>query len=212
MKFISFIVIILLLNIDGIGQTKWNIFAGPQSTSSKYSIGGKKQDNDMKFGFQAGIGLKVPFDTKLFFAPAAFYSLKGYKVNFSLPSFPPDGSAKNNNTTINTFELAALLQYDFSTNPAHFFLKGGPSLDFQLSGKEKFDLANSGLVSRKMVYGFGDYGHYSANMLAQFGFETKSGFLLFVQYTLGITSLDNFDGGPDIRHRAIGLSLGKTIF
>ena len=53
-------------------------------------------------------------------------------------AFPPDTAAIDNNTTIHTFELASLLQYNLGKQPYHFFIKAGPSLDFQLFGKEKF--------------------------------------------------------------------------
>jgi hypothetical protein len=54
----------------------------------------------------------------------------------------------------------------------------------------------------------GDYGHFSANMLMQLGFETGSGFFMFAQYTHGMASTNNEDNGPKIRHRAYGISLG----
>jgi hypothetical protein len=60
-----------------------------------------------------------------------------------------------------------------------------------------------------MGYGFTQYGHYSANLLIQLGFETKDGLLFFGQYSLGLSNLNNADGGPSIRHRVLGLSIGK---
>ncbi len=201
----------LLFAFMASSQVQFGIFAGPQATATRYTILNEKQKNDFKYGFQAGLNLKVPFDGNLYFAPAAFYSMKGYKVTFTQYLFPPDVNAKDNNTTIHTFELAALLQYDLGNGPSTFFIKAGPSLDFQLFGKEKFNLMNGGSVSRNMKFSYGDYGHYSANMLAQVGYETSSGFMLFAQYTHGMASLNNADGGPKIRHRAYGISIGKYL-
>jgi hypothetical protein len=201
----------LLITIIASSQVKFDLFAGPQATATHYTILNVKQKNDLKFGFQAGLGLKVPFENKLSFSPAAFYSMKGYKVTLNQPSFPPDSNAKDNNTTIHTFELAALLQYDFNNQPDHFFIKGGPSLDFQLFGKETFNLKAGGSVSRNMKFSYADYGHYSANMLAQFGYETGNGLLIFAQYSHGLASINNADGGPAIRHRVYGISIGKYI-
>ena len=155
--------------------------------------------------------LKNYFENKLSFCPAFFYSMKGYKVTFTQFLYPPDSTATDNNTTIHTVELAALLQYDFNNQPNHFFFKGGPTLDFQLFGKEKFNLKAGGSVSRDMKFSFGDYGYYSANMLAQFGYETGNGLFVFAQYTHGMASINNADGGPKIRHRAFGISVGKYI-
>ena len=211
MKFISLTLITLLTTLCAKSQVQFNIFAGPQATTANYTIGGTKQETEMKIGFQAGIGMKVPFENKLFFAPAAFYSMKGYKVAYNLFNALPDVNAKDNNTSIHTFELAALLQYDFSTEPNHFFIKAGPSLDFQLIGNEKYTLLTNGSVDRKMKFSFGDYGHFSANGLLQLGYEANNGFIIFAQYTHGLASINNSDGGPQINHRAFGISIGKFL-
>ncbi len=192
-------------------QVEVGLFAGPQATGARYTILNQKQKNEIKYGFQAGVGFKVPFENKLFFSPAAFYSMKGYKVAFTGYAFPPDTNAKDNNTSIHTFELAALLQFDLSDQPGHVFIKAGPSLDFHLFGKETYNLKAGGSVSRNMVFSNGDYGHFSANMLAQIGYETGGGFMFFVQYTHGMASTSNADGGPKIRHRAYGISFGKYL-
>ena len=211
MKFISLTVTTLLITLCASSQVQFNIFAGPQATTANYTIGGTKQETEMKIGFQAGIGMKVPFENKLFFAPAAFYSMKGYKVTYNLFNALPDVNAKDNNTSIHTFELAALLQYDFNTNPNHFFIKAGPSLDFQLIGNEKYNLLTSGSVDRKMKFSYGDYGHFSANGLLQLGYEANNGLIIFAQYTHGLASINNSDGGPQIKHRVFGISIGKFL-
>jgi hypothetical protein len=190
-------------------QSRFGIFAGPQTTTARYSVTGIKQPAEYKFGFHAGFGWKILFENHLFFSPAAFYSFKGYKVKFNRYAFPPDTAATNNNTSIHTFELAFLLQFDLGNKPSHFFIKAGPSLDFQLTGKEKFNLKTGGTVNRNMNYDYTAYGHYSANMIMQLGFEIGKGFMIFGQYTLGLTNLNNADAGPNIRHRAYGISLGK---
>jgi Outer membrane protein beta-barrel domain len=211
MKLLSVIVITLVASLPAVAQNQLGIFAGPQATTTRYTVNGKLQDNTMKYGFQAGATLKVPFENKLFFAPAAYYSMKGYKVTFTDFAFPPDANAADNNTTIHCFELAALLQYDFGNNPSHFYFKGGPSLDFQLVGKEKYNLRTGGSVSRTMTWSPGAYGRYSANFIAQLGYETNSGFIIFAQYSHGATSINNADLGPRIRHRVFGLSIGKYL-
>jgi hypothetical protein len=121
MKKIYFLSVTLLITFVASSQFDVGFFAGPQATGARYTILNQKQKNEIKYGFQAGIGLKVPFENKLFFSPAAFYSLKGYKVTLTQFVYPPDPDAIDNNTTIHTFELAALLQYDLSGKPGHVF-------------------------------------------------------------------------------------------
>jgi len=212
MKKIYSLFFTLIITLIAHSQFEVGFFAGPQATGARYTILNQKQKNEIKYGFQAGVGLKVPFEEKLFFSPAAFYSLKGYKVTLTQFVYPPDTNAKDNNTTIHTFELAALLQFDFSNEPGHVFIKAGPSLDFHLFGKETYNLKAGGSVSRNMTFSTdGDYGHFSANMLAQIGYETGNGFMLFAQYTHGMASTNNAEGGPKIRHRAYGISIGKFL-
>ena len=190
-------------------QLQFGIFAGPQIMSSRYTINGTKQPNTPKYGFQLGASCLIPFEGNLYFAPAAFYSFKGYKVKFNAPAFPPDTAAIDNSTTIHTFELATLLQYNLGKQPNHFFIKAGPSLDFQLFGKEKFTKKNNTVVSRNMTFNFSNYGHYGANALFQFGYITGSGLTIFGQYTHGLGNINNADGGPEIRYRVYNISIGK---
>ncbi len=211
MKCIYCVAFILSLSFKARSQFDINFFAGPQATGARYTILNQKQKNDLKYGFQAGVGLKIPFEEKLFFAPAFFYSMKGYKVGFTEFTFPPDSLAKDNNTTIHTVEFAALLQYDLGSGPGHAYIKAGPSLDFHLFGNETYNLKAGGSVSRKMIFSYGDYGHFSGNMLVQLGYETRNGILFFAQYTHGMASTSNADGGPKIRHRAYGISIGKFL-
>ena len=189
-------------------QVQTFIFAGVQGNNAKYTINGFKQNTSFKIGGQAGIGMKVPFEGRLSFVPLFFYSLKGYKVEFDQSSPYPDPTAINNSTTIHCVELSALFQHDFNTSPDHFFFRIGPSLDFQLAGNEEFETNTNTITDRPMNFGYADYGHYSANALAHFGYEKGNNFFIYVQYTWGLASINNFDGGPQIHHRNIGLSAG----
>jgi hypothetical protein len=209
MKNVIFTAVLAVSVLISSAQPRFGLFGGPQVTSSKYIIKGKKQANSPKYGFQLGAGLKVPFENKLYFSPAAFYSLKGYDVKFSQRAFPPDTLAIDNNTRIHTFELATLFQYDFSAAPGHFFVRFGPSLDFQLLGKEKFNRSNRTAVNRDMVFSFTRYGRVGANMILQIGYETKKDLSFFAHYAHGIGSINNADGGPGIWHRAVSISAGK---
>lgn len=211
MKFLSLVSFTLLLTLNASSQNKLLVFAGPQATTAHYVVEGLKQKTTMKYGFQAGVSLTTPFEGNLYFSPTVFYSMKGYKVIFTRYAFPPDIDAKDNNTTIHTFEIAPLLQYNFGNDPSHVFIKAGPTMDLQLLGKEKFNLKAGGSVDRKMKFSFSDYGYVSVNLLAQLGYETSSGFMIFAQYSHGMASISNSDGGPKIQHRVYGISVGKYL-
>ena len=212
MKLLSLVFFSLLLTLGAAAQNQIGIFAGPQASTARYTVENLKQKTSMKFGFQLGGMMKIPFESKLFFCPTVFYSMKGYKVNFTRYAFPPDVDAKDNNTTIHTFEIAPLLQIDFSNDPSHFFIKFGPSLDVQLFGKESFHLMSTGAtVNRNMKFSYGDYGFASMNGIGQLGYESSSGFSIFAQYSFGIGSISNADYGPKIYHRVFGISAAKYL-
>ncbi|MEI9910845.1 MAG: hypothetical protein WDO71_14945 [Bacteroidota bacterium] len=84
-------------------------------------------------------------------------------------------------------------------------------MDFQLKGKEKFNLSSGGAVNRSMIYSYGEYGHYSASFLMQLGFETSGGVMIFGQYSYGLANINNADNGPEIKHRVFGISIGKYL-
>lgn len=209
-KFISLLVFTTIA-VSSMAQPQFGIFAGPQMTTAKYTVRGDKQSISSKYGFQAGASLKVPFENKLYFSPAVFYSLKGYKAELEDRAFPPDTNAIDNDMTLHTAELAFLLQLDLGKSANHCFIKLGPSLDFQLSGKEKFKLEDNSTVEQKVVFEFERYGRYAANMLLQFGYEGGNGLFIFAQYSHGLGSINNADYGPRIRHRVFNLSIGKYL-
>jgi hypothetical protein len=201
--------ITLLLTFSVNSQVQFGIFAGPQVTDVRYVIDGKKQQSSLKIGVNAGLQMKVPFENKLSFAPSIMYNLRGYKVKFDSPTFPPDSSAVDNNTSFHTIELAFLLQHDFNLEPGHFFIRFGPSLDFALFGNEKFNTNTNGKVDRSMKFGFADYGHYLASAIIQFGYEAKNGLFIYGHYNYSLTTMNNSDYGPGIANRAAGFTVGK---
>jgi hypothetical protein len=204
-----FLSILIYLSVPGNAQVQPAIFGGPQRTSARYMIRDEQMAHSFKTGFMAGAGLKVPFDNALYFFPAIYYSLKGYKVELTIPSFPPTELAKNNNTTIHTIEIAPLFQVDFSKSPTHLFTRFGPALDFVIQGTERFDTSMAGkTIERRMVFSFGDYGRISCAVNVHFGIETSRGLMIFAQYGLGIGSMNNADNGPRILHRIYGISAG----
>jgi hypothetical protein len=206
---ILFSAIVLLLTVSVNSQVQYGVFAGPQVTGVRYVIDGKKQESSLKIGVNAGFQMNIPFENGLSFAPSIMYNLRGYKVKFDRPVFPPDSSAIDNNTRFHTIELAFLLQHDFGTDDNHFFIRFGPSLDFALFGNEKFNTNMNIHVDRAMKFSFSDYGHFLASAIIQFGYETESGLYFYAHYNYGLTTMNNWDYGPNIGNRAAGISIGK---
>lgn len=181
-------------------------------SSAGYSAKGEKQPTDYKYGFHAGIGYKVPFDGHLYFAPAAFYRMLGYKVALNQPSFPPDVLATDNNTRFHELDLDALLQIDIGRSSNHMFVKFGPTFNFILWGKEKYDLATGENVDRAMKFSvLSGYGRYNVSLSAQLGYQSANGFVIYAHYMPELFSMNNEEQGPTIQNRFIGITVGKFI-
>lgn len=201
--------LIILSHSISFSQNSIAFFTGPQMTTAKYKVKEEKQPTDSKIGLQMGATMKIPFDNQLYFGPAVYYSMKGYKVRLNTPSFPPTERAINNETSIHTIEIAPLLHLDFSKQPSHFYAKFGPAIDFAFSGKEKFDTIGGGKpVERSMNFSYTEYGRYTAQAIAQLGYESSKGYTIFLHYAEGLGSLNNADNGPIIKHRIAGISFG----
>ena len=192
-------------------KAQLTVFAGPQMSSANYVIRHIDQPTGYKTGFMGGVGLRSLIEGPVYFAPSLYYSKKGYKVTLTEPAFPPDTAAKSNSTSLHTIELAPLVQINFSKKASYLFVRFGPALDFALSGTERFDSAGIKNIERKMVFDFGVYSYATTSGILHLGYQHQSGFTIFAHYALGLSSLNNADGGPRIRHRVAGISAGWRL-
>jgi hypothetical protein len=109
-------------------------------------------------------------------------------------------------------DVDPLLQYDLTKTSNHFFLRAGPSFNFILSGKEKYNLSTGETVERNMKFSVtSGYGRYLAGIAAQFGFETSHGFTIYAHYMQQLMSMNNELDGPSIRNRMVGITIGKFL-
>ena len=208
----SILLVIVLFSFQTNAQVQFAFFGGAQATSAHYLVKDSKQPTQFKFGTMGGVAVKVEFDNQLYFFPAIFYSLKGYKVTLNAPAFPPTEFAKHNEVQVHTVEVAPLLQIDFNKKLSHLFVRFGPSVDYGYYGTEKFDTVSTpvtnGSIYRRMVFDFTEYGHFTAQANLHFGYETGKGLMFFAFYQHGFGSMNNHDGGPKIFHRIVGISAG----
>lgn len=193
-------------------QVQFQIFGGAHISSTDYSINGVNQPTDTKMGFHLGAAYKIPFEGILSFSPAISYAMRGYKVQFNQPSYPPDLLAIDNNTTFHEIDVDPLLQFDLSKKPSHLFIRVGPSFNFILVGNEQYNLATGESIDRSMKFSTtNNYGRYNASLTGQFGFETAKGFTIHAYYLRGMISMNNEEQGPSIYNSMYGLTLGKFL-
>jgi len=206
------IVFLIVSRCVCIGQATVSFFAGPQLSTAQYLVQNFRQSTDFKFGFRAGVGMKVNFENNLYFFPALSFSKTGYKATFNRLSFPPDSSAKNNDASISQADVDLHLQYDIGDEPNHIYFKAGPTFNFTITGKEKFRVTTGETVSRTMKFGL--YESYSRVMVAfssMIGYEAESGFYIHLRYDHGLTSMNNADNGPQIYQRVFGVNVGLLL-
>jgi hypothetical protein len=184
------------------------VFGGPQITSARYLVNDIKQPTESKTGFAAGVALRSQIEGPVYLIPMLYYSKKGYDVKFNRRASPPDTAARNNNTSIHAIEFAPLVQINLSKKESYLFLRVGPAFDIAISGTERFDSAANKTVTRKMIFGFGDYSYITTSVNAQLGFQHESGLSFFAHYAYGIGSLNNADNGPKIYHTVAGVAVG----
>lgn len=193
-------------------EVRFQIFAGPHISSTTYSVKDVSQPTDSKLGFHIGAGYKIPFEGILFFSPSFSYAMRGYKVQFNQPSFPPDLLAIDNDVTFHELDIDPLLQFDLSKKPSHPFVRIGPSFNFILWGREKYNLATGESVDRALKLSTTNaYGRYNASVLGQLGYETSKGFSVFAYYLHGLISMNNEEQGPSIYNSMYGITIGKFL-
>jgi hypothetical protein len=211
-RIIIFFIVVFYCDTIFSQEVQFEIFAGPHLSSTTYSISSATQPTDTKVGFHLGAGYKIPFDGILFFSPSISYAMRGYEVQFNQPSYPPDLLAIDNNTTFHEIDVDPLLQFDLSKKANHLFIKAGPSFNFILSGKEKYNLATGEYIGRSMKFSTtNSYGRYNASLVGQFGFETSKGFIIYAYYLRGLISMNNETQGPSIYNSMYGLTLGVSF-
>jgi len=192
-------------------QNLVGLTGGIQFPGARYEILHQPQTLQRFLSFQAGVQMKVPFDVNLYFVPALRYHHRGYDVKLSLSNSLPDVDAIDNSLRMHTIETAFLLQFDLGKKSTHPFIRVGPSLESHLTGTERFLKSNGEEVERPVSFARSNYGKYTANLLAEVGLETGSGWFLYGFYTYGGTNMSNRDYGPSIKLRSFGINIGKFL-
>ena len=146
-------------------------------------------------GIQAGVALQLGLTSNLSLLSELYYMRKGgtLKVNNPLTT---------NETTyrFNTFELPVLAR----VHMGRVHLNGGPSLAYNLSGKEKTDIQSKAISFTKAGDGFRRF-EAGIGMGGGYTFPTKrKQFVLDIRYNHGLT---NISYSKEMYNRSIVVSL-----
>lgn len=152
-------------------------------------------------GFYLGCLLKIPFDNKLYFVPAIQYSYKNYTIHYN------DADLTSCRMHLNYIEIPMLLNYDFKNSGNYFFIQGGPSFSFALSGKQVNTKPGEASHTENMKFAYTSYGRFEANAVLNLGFHFCNNLSLVGGYALGLGTIVNDDNGPVIKHRMFNFGI-----
>lgn len=186
----------------------FGVTAGATLANLHVKEGSTNYSPDSKVGVTIGILTDIPIADNFSFQPAINYVQKGAKTE------EPDFNFESK-LTVHYAEIPLNFLFKPEMTNLQLFVGAGPSIAFALSGKEK---ENDNGVRATYTYEFGndpnDHDMRRADIGANFfaGIETKSGFMLAVNYNLGLSDLTP-GGGDDgsVKNRYLGLKIGFLL-
>ena len=188
-------------------QVKYTIFGGANLNNAlfKTTSYGPTEKTSATYGYHVGIGRKFYIEDNVIFSTGAIGMLKGYQVN----------RGRVDTATINTqyysVEVPFLLQLNLGKKDTKPYFAFGPSLGFNLSGKDKVTKANGVATTTNMVFSFSDYARYEGSLNAIFGVQTKWGLFIEAKWMHGLGTIWNVDDSWVIKPRVASLTLGYTF-
>lgn len=203
----------------GMGKFKYNeaSFSGTTTHSQK---------NKVKVGFLAGVVVEIPIGSQLAFRPELNFIQEGTKHNFSLTA-PFYSYAGEQNITLNYIQLPLNVIYKLPVGSGTVFFGLGPSLQFGISGKNKFTSPTDPTDNKnysvkfdgKKSDGVTDPAYYDkahlksfdagANILA--GYKLDMGVFVKLAYTYGFLELDPNNSNVDPSDRSSYKNSGFNI-
>ncbi|HEK20286.1 MULTISPECIES: porin family protein [unclassified Mucilaginibacter] len=151
--------------------------------------------------FAAGLFADFKVGTNTTIQPALNYTGKGGNI-------ADDGTKVD----IKTYYLQVPVNvvYHVPAGFGHVYLGAGPYVAFGLNGKVKGTDGNN-TASQDITFGSGpeDFKRVDAGLNGIAGLEFNSGFLLGINYDLGLTDIGN-DGSSEVstKNRVFGISIG----
>ena len=163
---------------------------------------------DNKIGLTVGVFADVAMSENFSFQPALNYVQKGAKNKMTDIDY-------ESKITLNYIELPLNFLFKPDMAKVRFFAGGGPSIAYALSGKEK-ETDNGVTNTYKYKFGNNPDEHdlkamdFGANFLT--GIETKGGFLVAINYNLGLSNLAP-GGSSDgtVKSRYFGFKVGYML-
>jgi len=179
-------------------KTQIGFTAGGTLANYQFKDNGEDQSGNAKTGFTAGLIANMPAGKNFLIQPGINWVQKGSK-----------DEENGEKVSIITSSIEVPVNFLYSSNGG-FFIGGGPSASFAISGKAKAgDLSaklHFGNSSDDVMKGF-DLG---ANVVT--GYQSPKGFLVAANFNQGLSNLTPNDGSnSSIKSAYFGIRLGYVL-
>jgi hypothetical protein len=183
MKLLLAAVAASLLCLNGVGQTKIGIKAGPTFSTANVTVDGVKQSSSFKPGASVGVQFDVPFDGVLHFSPYAAYNMMASSTKYAT-------TGAQVKTTIHYLSLAPGVTVHLQAPKENAFVIGfSPVLALTNFGNQKTTLGGV-TTSQKMKFGFEGFGWFDLGLTGSLGYHFKKMFIQ-AQYYHGFANINN---------------------
>ena len=198
----------LLTAFTATSQTTVGVTAGASFANVKVSAGGISASPKDRIGIVAGVFVNAALNENISFHPEVNFVQKGYSAKDDY------GTEKVN---FNYIDVPLNIVYNQPAGKG-IFVGAGPSVGYGFSGIDKFTYADNSMPDEKEKIRFGSGTdevknfEMGANFIA--GYRFHGGFLITANYNLGLSKINNDDGGFDsgkIKNRYFGVRIGYVF-
>jgi hypothetical protein len=200
--------VLFLLTVATAQKATFGFNGGLTMSNYKIKGDGDTYTSKSKTGFTAGIITDIPLSKSISFQPALQFTQKGGVDKVS------DGIDYKLTLTMNYIEIPFNFLYKFNSSKTTFYIGGGPTLSYGISGTVK--LSEGGENGKADIkFGNGDDDDFKpvdggANVLV--GLQFKSGVSLALNYYMGLSN-PVIDGDEDnsYHNRYFGMRIGYML-
>ena len=185
MKTLCFFISLVVLTTVSKAQTSVGITAGTSFANMNVKSEGVTISPKLKTGFTSGVTVSVAMGKNFMFRPELNYVQKGTVI---------EAEGDKMNVTLNYVEHPINFVYNTSNTKGKFFVGGGPSIAYGISGKY------SGSEEGDIKFGSGEEDNFKpfefgVNALA--GYQFSKGVFFTANYNFGLSNISVYDDEKD---------------
>jgi hypothetical protein len=183
-------------------QTAIGFNAGATLATYKMKSSDESATSNLKVGFTTGFVIDIPVGKKASFQPEIQFTQKG-----GISKEPVEENNNRKTTTFNYLEIPLNMLYKIGSPKSRFYIGGGPSVAFGISGKSKDEVSEYPITFGKSNSGEFKRLDLGLNLLA--GYHFGNGIFISFNYNFGLNNLViGGDSNNSFKNKYFGLRLG----